>query len=462
VLAPKGIDLRRPAPRPLSLWDRAAQFLREGLWMPELPPGTSGPIARVRRALQFAVMIAEGFVRDHLLLRATALSYFTVLSLIPLLAVVISIAGSVGIGEDFAGLIVQQIAVGNPEAQARILERIRDVNFAGLGTIGAATLLVTTVLGISTVENDLNAIWGVRQQRTLPRRFADYLAVLVVGPVLLAVALSLKTTLESQWLVQRLIEYRLFSLLYDLGLQQAPTVVLAAAFSFLYWFLPNTRVRAFAAVLGGIVAGVLVVTAQSFYLNLMVGSARYDALFGGMVALPLLFVWIYFFWAIVLFGAEIAFAYDNFAVYRREVRGRAASPAESEAVGLRIALEIARAFRDGAPAWTAEALAEARDVPVRSVRAVLAELERAGIVAPRGGAEEAGAFQLGRPAETIPVTEVVAALRGVREKARGDPDVSVAVEGVLGELDAGAEKGAAGRSLADLLAALPAKGSGPA
>jgi membrane protein len=439
---------------PDQIWNRTRDFLREGLWMAELAPRPTR-MSRLRGALQFAVMIGEGFVRDHLLLRATALSYFTVLSLIPLLAVVISIASSVGIGEDVAGLIVQQIAVGNPEAQARILERIRDVNFAGLGTIGAATLLITTVLGIRTVETDLNAIWGVRQQRTVPRQFADYLAVLVVGPVLLAVALSLKTTFQSQWLVQRLIEYRFFSVIYDLGLQQAPTVVLCAAFTFLYWFLPNTRVRFFAAMLGGIVSGLLVVMAQTLYLNLMVGSARYDALFGGMVALPLLFVWIYFFWAIVLFGAEIAFAYDNFAVYRREVRGRRASPAEREAVGLRIALEVARAFRDGAPPWSSEALAEALDVPVRTVRAVLAELERAGIVAPRGAAGEENCFQLGRPAESIPVTDVVGALRGGREKARGDRDVSGAVESVLGELDDAADKGAGGRTLADLLAALP-------
>ncbi len=446
---------------PEQVWDRTRDFLREGLWTAELAPGVPSPLPRLRRVLQFAVMVGEGFVRDHLLLRATALSYFTVLSLIPLLAVVISIAGSVGIGEDFADLVVRQLAVGNPEAQAGLLERIRGVNFAGLGTLGAAVLLVTTVLGISTVEKDLNAIWGVRQQRTLARRFADYLAVLVVGPVLLATALSLATTLQSQWLVQRLIEYRFFSLLYDLGLQQAPTVVLAAAFSFLYWFLPNTLVRPFAAILGGVVAGVLVVLAQSLYVSLTVGSARYGAIFGGFAALPLLFVWIYLFWAVVLFGAEVAFAYDHLSVYRREVRGRAASPAESEAVGLRIALEVARAFRDSAPAWTADRLAEALDVPVRTVRAVLEDLERAGIVAARGAVDEDGGYQLGRPAEAIPVTDVIAALRGVREKTRGDPEVSAAVEGVLGELDAGAEKGSAGRSLADLLAALPARGPRP-
>ena len=441
---------------PDEAWDRTRAFLREGLWRAEQTPGVGSPISRLRRALQFAVMVGEGFVRDHLLLRATALSYFTVLSLIPLLAVAISIAGSVGVGGDFADLVVGQLAAGNPEAQAFILERTRGFSFAGFGTLGAAVLFVTTVLGISTVENDLNAIWGVRQQRTIARRFADYLAVLVVGPVLLATALSLATTLRSQWLVQRLIEYPFFSTLYDLGLQQAPTVMLAVAFSFLYWFLPNTRVRPLAAMLGGVVAGVLVVMAQSLYLGLTVGSVRYDALFGTFAALPLLLVWIYLFWAVVLFGAEVAFAYDNLSVYRREVRGRATSPAESEAVGLRIALEVARAFRDSAPAWTSEKLAEALDAPVRTVRTVLADLERAGIVAARGAVEEEGGYQLGRPAEAIPVTEVVAALRGVREKTRGDPEVSVAVEGVLGELDAGAEKGAAGRSLADLLASLPA------
>lgn len=430
--------------------------------MTELAPGAPSRNSRLLRALQFAVMIGEGFVRDHLLLRATALSYFTVLSLIPLLAVVISIVGSVGIGGDFADMIVRQIAAGNPEAQAGILTRIRDVNFAGLGTLGAAVLLVTTVLCISTVEADLNAIWGVRQQRTLTRRFADYLAVLVVGPLLLATALSLATTLQSQWLVQRLIEYRFFSLVYDLGLQQAPTVVLAVAFSFLYWFLPNTPVRPFAALLGGAVAGVLVVLAQGIYLSLVVGSARYDAIFGGFAALPLLFVWIYLFWAMVLFGAEVAFAYDNLPLYRREVRGRAASPADNEAIGLRIALEVARGFRDAAPAWTADALAEVLDVPVRTVRAVLVDLERAGVVTARGAVEEEGGYQLGRPAESIPVTTVVRALRGVREKARGDPGVSSAVDGVLGELEAGAEKGAAGRSLADLLASLPAREPRPA
>ena len=308
-------------------------------------PGRPGP--RLRGVLQFAVMTGEGFVRDHLLLRASALSYFTVLSLIPLLAVVISIVGSVGIGGDFADKIVGQIAAGNPEAQARILERIRGVNFAGLGTLGAVALLVTTVLGISNVERDLNAIWGVRQQRTLARRFADYLAVLVVAPLLLAAALSLATTLQSQWLGAEAARVSGSSRCSTTSACNRPRrwcsrppspsstgsfptrrCVRSPRFSAASWRACWSCWR------------------RRVYLGLIVGSARYDALFGGFAALPLLFVWIYLFWAIVLFGAEVAFAYDNLPLYRREVRGRAASPAEREAIGLRIALEVARAFRD--------------------------------------------------------------------------------------------------------------------
>ncbi len=431
---------------------RARDFLSEGLWIGG--PTAGAPSPRVRHLLQFAVMTAEGFVRDHLLLRASALSYFSVLSLVPLLAVTISVVSAIGVGEGFADLIVSQLTAGNPEARARILDRVRSVNFAGLGTLGAVALFVTTVFGISNVESSLNAIWGVRQERSYARRFSDYLAVLVVAPLLLATALSLTATLESQWLVQRLIEYPFFSKLHGLGLQQAPTVVLAAAFSFLYWFLPNTTVRFSAALLGGVVAGVLVLVAQRIYLSMIVGSTRYDAIFGGFAALPLLFVWIYLFWAVVLFGAEVAFAYDNLALYRREVRGRAASPAEREAIGLRIALEVARAFRDQAPAWTDDALSEALDVPVRSVRDVIADLEQAGVVAPRGAVEREGGYQLGRPAESIPVTAVVRALRGVREAEAGSPDVSATAARVFDELEAGAEKGVADQTLADLLASL--------
>jgi membrane protein len=301
----------------------------EDLWSAEIEPRNA--ITRVRSFLQFAVMIGEGFVRDRLLLRASALSYFTILSLIPLVAVAVALVGSFGVSENLAQMIVEVVAAGSPEAQRKIVELIEGANFGGLGTLGAAALFLTTVLGISNVEKALNAIWGVRQQRSWVRRLPDYLAVLVVAPLMLGTALSLAGTLESQWLVQRLLELRAFSLLHTLGLAYAPLIVLSLAFAFVFWFLPNTSVRVSSALLGGLVAGVLGVSAQKLYLGFSIGVAKYNALFGGFAALPLLFVWIYIFCAIALFGAEVAFAHQNLP---RAVRGDRAAPCPRGGAGV--------------------------------------------------------------------------------------------------------------------------------
>jgi len=246
-----------------------------------------------------------------------------------------------------------------------------------------------------------------------------------------------------------------YAVAYGHVLEWFPAVTLSLGFAFLYWILPNTRVSISSALLGGSVAGVLVFTVQRVYLNLNVGVVRYDALFGGFSAIPLLFAWIYLFWAMVLFGAEVAFAWQNLDLYRREVRGKPPSPAEQEAIGLKIALKVARNFRDQGGVLSANELAGRLLVPVRTVREVLRALESAGIVAPRDLEKEEGGYQLGRPAEDIAVLEVIGALRGTRATVAGDPEVRAVVSATLEEMDEGANKVAAGRSLADLLAELP-------
>ncbi|MFQ5416946.1 MAG: YhjD/YihY/BrkB family envelope integrity protein, partial [Myxococcota bacterium] len=236
-------------------------------------------------------------------------------------------------------------------------------------------------------------------------------------------------------------------------------LILALAFSFLIWFLPNTKVRAPAAVLGGLVAGFLVIAAQNAYLGLSVGAARADALYGRFALIPLLFVWLYVFWAIVLFGAEVAFAYQNLDLYRREVRGQQASPAQREAIALGIALEIARAFRDHEGGGNADDLAEALTVPVRTVRDVLDRLDKAGVVAARGGDDRGEGYQLGRPAETILVTDVIAAVRGVREPIGADASIRRPVEEMLTALAEAEVQSAAGHTLADILHGVPSGAS---
>ncbi|MBW1684601.1 MAG: YihY family inner membrane protein [Deltaproteobacteria bacterium] len=440
-------------------WTRIWAFLSEGMWRAELEPRTW--TARGVALLQFAVMVGEGFVRHNLLLRASALTYFAVLSIVPLLAIVGAILTALGVTESVVEPLVRQFAAGSPDAQQKLLEVVQNADIRGLGTLGAAALFLTTVLGISNVERALNHIWGVKQERPWSRRLPDYLAVLVVAPILLGAALSLATTMKSQWIVQKLIEYQAFAMVYDTGLQQMPKVFMALAFGFVYWFLPNTSVRLMAALLGGVVAALLVDTALGVYLGFSVGMARANALYGGFAQLPLLLVWIYFVSAIALLGAEIAFAYQNLELYRREVRGERAGPAEREAIGLRIVLEVGRAFRDSRAPWTADELADTLRVPVRTVRDVLAPLQEANIVAGLDASEKENAFQLGRPAERIEVVDVLAALRGPREPVAGDAVVTQTVETLLAELAEGEAKTAGGQSLAQVLACIPPADGAP-
>jgi len=430
---------------------RIRQFLKEGLWSEQ--PTSRWIVARAVGLLQFAIMTAEGFVRDRLLLHASALTYFTLISLIPIFAIVVSIAAAIGIDSDFADGLVAKLAAGAPGLQESILAQIKAANFKALGGIGAGVVFVLTVLGIGNVEGALNSIWGVKKHRSWARRFPDYLAVLVIVP-LMATGLSLATGLQSDWLVHRLLEYELFSRVYEMGLGHLPWLTLAGSFTLMFWFLPNTSVRFSSAALGGAVSALLVLFAQDAYINYSVGAARAHALFGAFAQLPLLLAWIYVFWAIVLFGAELAFAHQNLASYRLELRGSSALPAEREAIALRAALLIARAFDQGLAPETADHLSARLGAPIRIVREILGRLETAGIVSRRGETATEEAFQLGQPSSRIRVMDVLTALRGTREPTAADPTAAI-VDRLLGDLDAAAADAQGAQTLEELLAGIP-------
>jgi membrane protein len=401
--------------------------------------------------VQLSVIIGEGFVRDQLLLRANALTYLSLLALIPLLAIAVSISSALGVSpENMTRLILKQVAAGSPEAVERILPLVENLNVAALGVTGAAVFFFTTVLAIGNVEKAFNQIWGVKRQRSWERRIPDYLAVLIVSPMLLGVGLSLAGTFQSQALVQRMLEVPLFATLWDAGLRQAPLLLSMFGFAFLYWFLPNTRVRLISALLGGVVAAILFSLAQYGYVQFNVGVMRYNTIFGSIAFLPLLMVWLYFCWAIILLGAEVAYAHQTLPLYRREVRGAPAGPAARESIGLAIAVELARAFRDGRPPWNADALSDQLDIPLRTVRDVTGELEAVGILVPSSG-ESVEGYLIGRPLERILVGDVLAALRGSRAAEIRSSEVARVVARVLGEVDRGAAQASEARNLRDLV-----------
>jgi membrane protein len=397
---------------PADLLTRARRFVVDGLWAEDLGPRRL--TAAALRGLQLVVLVARGFIEDRLLLRASALAYMTSLAIIPVLVVVLSIIEWLGFSRGLAVWGVDRLLAGSPDAVDRIMGVVSDANVGALGSLGGAIFLVTTILSLRHIEETFNEIWGARSSRSWLRRFTNYLAVLVVVPLLLGTAISLATAFRSGLAQEEILPRAVLSALTEVGLAGAPTAFLFVSFALVYWLLPNTRVRAGSALLGALFAAVMFIGAQHLYVNFSVGVARYNALFGGFAVLPLLLIWIYLSWAIVLMGAEIAYAHQHLARYRREARNHSLPAAEREAIAVGLALQIARSFRDREPAETLMEIADGLELSLRAAAELLDLLEGAGIVRVCQREEEEASYQLGRPAEDITVAEVLRAIRGVR------------------------------------------------
>ena len=402
-------------------WGRGRQFVAKELWQFDISP-RSWTVSLVR-LLQFSIMVGQGFVSDRLLLRASALTFVTALSTIPLLVVVVALIGLVGGQKSLIGLIVDPMTAVSPEATAWITSRIEEVDIRNLGSLGGATLIFSAILALRHLESTLGEIWGVHQSRSWTRRFADYLAVLVVAPILTGAAFSLWASLGSDGFVHSLDQVPVLGHFYRILILQLPQLIILMAFAFLYWFFPNTQVKVKSAVVGGLVAMVLFSLTRVVYVGMGIGATKYSVLFGGLVALPLVLTWIYVCWAVVLFGAEVAFAHQHLDHYREDRMRRHLPPAEKEALGVTLMLAIARSFHSHQGPKSAEELSVELDLSVRVVREMLEELTEAELIIQSGEDERAPGFLPRCPLADTTVADVIATIRGQRISFEGDASI---------------------------------------
>jgi membrane protein len=360
-----------------------------------------GPVGIARSAI-------AGFQNHNDTLWASALTYTLSLSLVPILAVALSAVKGL-IGTDVIKPVIEQyLAVKSPELASRILLYVGNINAATLGAVGGATLLVTVVWTLSTIERAFNTIFNVPQERSWLRKFTDYLSITFTIPVLLAVAISLKTSLATN-----------LPRLPGLGWIVA-TLPLWAGFSFLYLFFPNRRVRWNCAVLGGLVAAILLEIGQWAYITFQVSAGRYQAIYGALAAVPILLTWIYIAWTIVLAGAELAAAAQGTeAGFSLDYR----SPAFVRiAVLLTIFRTAERALSHNAPACTIESLAAELNAPSAILRPILDQLRNVGIIIELGSDSappRAGLF-LARDSSELTVAEVFEGFYRLPENIHGD------------------------------------------
>lgn len=360
-----------------QLW----RFFSERLW--QLEPGRMPrPQAVGVYLAQILGTAARGFVRDRCILQASALTYSTLLAIVPLLALMFSVLKGLGVQKTLEPLIIKNLAVGSEEAVQAIITYIDNTQVSQLGTVGLLALLLTVLMLLSNIEKAFNSIWGVAETRTFSRRFADYFSVVTLGPIIMLAAISMTSSLQSHTLVTTLKEISYLGPMIVALFKMVPFIGMWVVFVALYLFMPNTSVRLFPAIMGGVFGGTLWQLAQFFYVNSQVGVSRYNAIYGTMAALPIFMIWIYVSWIIVLLGVELTYAVQHRvgAVADLSSSSQEAPAYEVwERLAITLMLLLTEAFRRG-ESWRLEDLRNELRLPVRLLRDLVQHLQGLGLV----------------------------------------------------------------------------------
>ncbi len=396
--------------RPPSFLERYAAFFARDVWVLELS-ALSWAGRTLVRLVRIVSIVVRGFIKDSCPLRASALTYVTILSLVPLLAFAFSLAKA--FKADLTPLqswIVENIALGNLEIGNRIFDYVSNISASTLGPPALAMLIFSIISVMSNIESSFNHIWGAPRGRTPWRMFTDYLSVLIVSPLLILAGIGVTGTLHSQATVVALMKYEVFRTAWVTVFRVASFLLPCLGFTFLYVFMPNTRVRPKAAAAGGLIGGIAWQFALWGYVTLQVGAAGYTRLYGAMAVVFINLVWFYISWLIVLLGSEVSFAVQNVNTYEWEGAALASSWAYQEVVALNLLLRIGRGFLAGAKPLAAEELSNGLRVPVRLVNLLLHQMSEGGLLNELAGGR-GRSFQPAQDLSRLTVARVLSVLR---------------------------------------------------
>ena len=309
------------------------------------------------------------------MVKASALTYYMLFALVPLLALLFAVARGFGLQARLEAYLLHDFSqYSSMLTQAfgyadKMLKTAEGSVLAGVGIL----LLIYTVLSLlSSIENSFNEIWEIKKGRTLIRRITDYLAISVFAPLLIFVSTGISIFLNTEVSnIESLAWLSHFGIVFKVLLKIASLLLLSGMFTFIYMVLPNTRVKFKAAMMAGIVAAVAFDVLQWMYIVFQVGAAKYDTVYGSLAALPLFLVWMQYSWYIVLFGAELAFANQNVDHYELENEIKNISTRYKRAISLLLANLVVKNFIQGKPPLTAAQIAEKLDMPIRLARLII-------------------------------------------------------------------------------------------
>ncbi len=407
-----------------------------------------------RHFLQIAVMVARDLLDGQLTLRAMSLVYTTILSLVPLLAVSISVLKGFGVHDQLEPALLRLFAPlgdNSAEVSARIVDFVENMRVGVLGAVGLGLLIYTTISLIQKIESAFNYTWRTRSSRNLMRRFSDYLSVIMVGPVLIFTAVGITASLSNSYVIGMIDSLPYLGGVLHFAGKLLPYLLVIAAFAFIYMLVPNTRVHWRSALYGAITAGILWETAGLAFTSFVSESTKYTAIYSSFAILLVFMIWLYLAWLILLIGSNIAFYHQNperLSWHRRDAH---LSARMRERLALQSMVDIALVHdRQSSLPTDLDGLAARQQVPGDILARMLDALEADGLVVRSD--EDPPRYLPAASLEKIRLSEILRSARTAEDDGQAEgPGVDGEVAGLLRGLEQGLASQLGDTTLADFV-----------
>lgn len=368
-------------------FDKGKKFLLHDLWH----LGThdlSDSRKMAMKALQVIVLSFRETVKDKCQLRASALTFYSMMSLVPIAALLFAVAKGFDMEQRLRENMLDRFS--DQKEVVKVLEMVfsfaqkmlESTKGGWLAGIGVAVLLWTIIKVVGNVEHSFNDIWGIKHPRSLLRKFTDYISALIVFPILLIMSSSLTVAMSTK--ASEIIDSMGLGMVggpvIAVVMKLVPFITAWLLFAAVYIFIPNTKVQIGSAFKAGVIAG----TAFQLWLiicaMLQIGVSKYNAIYGSFAALPIFMIWLQWSWLIVLLGAEVAYVTQNFENLSTERTLPQLNNKEQREFGLLVTMLVIKHFRDHNPPMTIREVSKESGLPFRITSILLAELESVGIL----------------------------------------------------------------------------------
>jgi membrane protein len=405
--------------------------------------------------LRYLYALIRDIVKGQLTLRSMSLVYTTLLSVVPLIAFSFSVLKGFGVHNELRPLlfnVLEPLGDQGVKITEDIFTLVDNVRGGVLGGISLAFFIYTAISMVQKVEESFNYVWYVAKRRSFARRFTEYMVVMLIGPVLIVIALGMIASLKSNTVIQFFMNSEFFGPLFVMTSKLTPYLLVTGVFTFMYVYMPNTRVRFRSALVGGFAGGTIWATLSVIFATFVVFSARTQLIYSGFAVAITALIWLYLNWLVLLTGAQLAFYHQNPAFLRIGRREPRLSNAMRERLALNIMLLIGQAFRQGEQSTvTVEVLANQLRIPSITLTPVIAALEADGLIT----STEKEDLLPGREMSRIHLADVIGVVRDHGETGSyQEPKWALPIDGIGDQVDAAVAATIGDKTLADLLDAM--------